>query len=306
MTKYCKLNEELEELLDKNKGKEIVILEELDNSYLQELMKNLDYYVMDIPYYIGYENLIERILDLWIFLARISELPLHKIKIYEITTSFSLQTVSQSLGLKIKSSYSGWSVFVDFINSTGYFMDTHRPGYVGFVMFNAANLITKLYVRYLQVKRGNDCCEFLQHTGDGAYLYFSNNNEFFELTEYLFYLYASNIFSSPLVRIGAAFGEGVFMEWENEKSFIAPATWEAARNCKTAPDRFYEGNPFLCAIDFKYCNDENCVDAVKLEEIIAPLEGKFKLSIQRFCIPGKDESFYKIYQLPIKITPKEP
>ena len=135
----------------------------------------------------------------------------------------------------------GYAIFVDFTRSTEYFGIEFRENYTGPIIFYSYNMVLREYLKH----SGG---EFLENTGDGAFIFTEN----LSVKDILAMLYLAEVIRSEAERarllvmdkcispihIGISHGEGHMIEWNMEKKFISPATWEAAKNCKEAPRRY--------------------------------------------------------------------
>jgi len=227
------------------------------------------------------EKLVSDALDIWIAIAKRADLKLEKVDLTKKAREeiLFLESVGKEILVslphgeraKIKKIYTGWPVFVDFTSSTAYFS---YENYTGFVMFNSFNMLMKSFLSYLNKKHkirfsyGNPCCEFLEHTGDGAFLYFDNRFKVKQIKEILVQIFALSEFLKvearnrncieiedyqSLIHIGAAYGKGIIIDWAGERKFISAATWQAAKNCKEA-GKLKEVRCFLEPVRFfKFC-----------------------------------------------------
>jgi len=135
----------------------------------------------------------------------------------------------------------GYAIFVDFTRSTEYFGIEFRENYTGPIIFYSYNMVLKDYLKY----SGG---EFLENTGDGAFIFTEN----LSVNDILTMLYLAEVIRSEAekadllvmdkcispIHIGVSYGEGHMVKWNMEKKFISSATWEAAKNCKEAPRRY--------------------------------------------------------------------
>ena len=224
-------------------------------------------------------KLTETALDFFIGFSKLHEL---KLKPVEITTEekvFEQAEVYKKMvlgsitptptigGSKIGyiGSTTGTVSFVDVSHSTDYFTDTKN--YTGFVIFNSLIVVVKTITEAF----GG---EFLEHTGDGALVFFRNRNycetnpnpeivytnnsrwiiqhpsednplgHYLSAAEYLKkFASDTNLISikiedeteiPSLIHIGACYGPVTQFKLGNVKKLVSKTVWDAANNCKEA------------------------------------------------------------------------
>ena len=213
-------------------------------------------------------------LDLFTKVAEISDLPLRQVRLeaaYESVKEFAgvLEETTISVpefgNLEISNTH-GTVVFVDITRSTSYFKNgdfsqsyIEKENYTGFVIFNSYITLVKSISRFFDG-------EFLEHTGDGAMLFFefenvtSNYDDYYNNPIGLCFLagetlkryakkkglidYASETLESnflykkirepSLIHIGASYGKVLNVSLGGMKKLISRTVWEAANNCKNA------------------------------------------------------------------------
>lgn len=224
-------------------------------------------------------RLSEIALDIFYELASFYNLSIKKVELKKtITEEFGkllleMFSIPEYGSTEIITQSKGTVIFVDITNSTKYFKDkydlTFKENYTGFVIFNSYILLIKTITRLA----GG---EFLEHTGDGALIFYRDKNiidEFYRslkdpsllnknplwlyfiVSEYLKghakqkklitfdkdTIYISTdciLYEEPaLVHMGAAYGEVVEINFGNIKKLISNVVWEAADNCKKSERR---------------------------------------------------------------------
>jgi len=215
-------------------------------------------------------------LDIFMKVAELVELPLRTVSL-ELEEAFESEKVLAFEGIleesfltphipelgKFRASYAkGTVLFVDITGSTKYFQEKSEGSiiryvnnYTGFVIFNSYILLAKSISKVF----GG---EFLEHTGDGAMLFFKedfiskykNATGFFEepiglcflageklkeyarqknLIRYGVERIGNSSYREPsLVHIGASFGEVLQVYFGNVKKLVSKTVWEAADRCK--------------------------------------------------------------------------
>ncbi|WP_029521069.1 hypothetical protein [Persephonella sp. IF05-L8] len=219
------------------------------------------------------KELARTALDIFIKIAEISNLGLKTVvleskmfkKAYEsmkvLTEASTIPSIPEYGDVKI-SNAEGTVIFLDITKSTRYFEE--KKNYTGFVIFNAYILLVKTTTRLTDG-------EFLEHTGDGAMIFYKNKNIkedyencrsfnerdpiclYFILSEHL-KNYAkekellifdreevkpSKYKEPSLIHVGADYGEILEVNLGNIKKLISKTVWNAANKCKNA-DRIVE------------------------------------------------------------------
>ncbi len=220
-------------------------------------------------------DLSEYSLHIFVNLAKISNLPLNQVelvnKYFEKKESLLiLEKISEHIKPSIPefgtvrvSNNSGTVIFVDITGSTDYFKNSKNgidfeQNYTGFVIFNAYILLLKTITEITGGK-------FMEHTGDGALIFYEGRNIIDELNNYnnfnplLLYFLSSeyikkiskekfgllsyevretnpmNEYVEPsLVHIGASYGDIYKFQLGNVEKLVSPVVWEAAEGCKIA------------------------------------------------------------------------
>lgn len=248
---------------------------------LQEYIKNLQEYIKkykelhkdSIDKFVENQYEISQVaLDIFIKIAKIANLDLQTVvlerfkKVAESTKKIFLEATTHisipEFGNVNISNTKGTVVFVDITNSTQYFKE--EKNYTSFVIFNAYILLVKTITRLT----GG---EFLEHTGDGAMIFFKDkdiiedykksfNNGiryfyksknplylYFIVSEYLknyakdknlleFHKKNVNLFKfkePALVHIGADYGDILEVNLGDMKKLISKTVWNAANRCKS-------------------------------------------------------------------------
>jgi len=136
------------------------------------------------------EKLSEIALDIFIKIAEISSLDLKQVSLIkeamahakEVLLETAMPPIPEFGDIEISNpNPKGTVIFVDITKSTEYFKE--EKNYTGFVIFNAYILLVKTITRL------NDG-EFLEHTGDGALIFYENKNH---IEEYIKNLIKENI-----------------------------------------------------------------------------------------------------------------
>ncbi len=197
--------------------------------------------------------------QIWYDIAQLSNLALDKVEIKEFNESFKEYLEIYGIGkeameefevgenvISISDKKTGYVIFVDFTRSTEYFIE-FEENYTGPIIFYSYNMVLREYLKH----SGG---EFLENTGDGAFIFTEN----LSVKDILAMLYLAEVIRSEAeragllvmeenispVHIGISYGKGYMIEWNMEKKFISPATWEAAKNCKEAPRIYSPYNLF--------------------------------------------------------------
>jgi|GEM_PF-4355712 len=125
----------------------------------KNLIVNLDIFKKNI------EKIVALNLDIWIKVANLNNLQLHRVLIKEaMETTVGLEEAKvESINIGNKK---GSIVFVDISKSTDFFIE--KENYTGFVVFNSYISLVQSYVR---LSGG----EFLEHTGDGSMIFYESN-----------------------------------------------------------------------------------------------------------------------------------
>ncbi|WP_096999621.1 hypothetical protein [Persephonella hydrogeniphila] len=141
-------------------------VENLSEEY-KNLTENIDDFIKN------QQNITKIALDIFINIAKISNLELKPVYLRKmesvleqyqglIKEATPIPSIPEFGEVKITNTY-GTVVFVDITKSTGYFEE--EKNYTGFVIFNAYILLVKTITKLT----GG---EFLEHTGDGAMIFF--------------------------------------------------------------------------------------------------------------------------------------
>lgn len=250
---------------------------------IETLSEDYKNYYRNINTLNGLKKCAELSLDIFMRVAELAKLPLQTVslklkKVFEsrevpgfkgiLEESFPTPHIPE-LG-EFRASYTkGTVLFVDITSSTRYFQEESEGNfiqyvnnYTGFVIFNSYILLVKSITKVF----GG---EFLEHTGDGAMLFFEerdfvftykNITEFFKEPIGLCFLAAEKLkryakqkglieyevnkvnekslelfYQEPsLVHIGASFGEVLQVQFGNMKKLVSKTVWEAADRCKKA------------------------------------------------------------------------
>lgn len=247
---------------------------------IEKLSKNYEACSGSINTLEGLESCAKLSLSIFMKVAELARLPLKTVSL-ELKRVFESRKVLAFGGILEESfpspyipefgrfgvSYTkGTVLFVDITSSTKYFQEEIKESviqyvnnYTGFVIFNSYILLVKSITKVF----GG---EFLEHTGDGAMLFFEekdfvttykNATEFFEEPIGLYFLAAEKlknyakrkglirfirrsikekhfILEPSLVHIGASFGDILQVQFGNMKKLISKTVWEAADRCKKA------------------------------------------------------------------------
>jgi len=238
---------------------------------IETLSEEYNRYSRNINKYLG--KCVQLSLDIFTKVAEISNLPLRQVRLeaaYESVKELAgvLEETTISVpefgNLEISNTY-GTVVFVDITRSTTYFKDRNsfesyieRENYTGFVIFNSYITLIKSITHFFNG-------EFLEHTGDGAMLFFeedvtSNYNNYYNNPIGLYFLageilkkyakekglidYASETLESnllykkirepSLIHIGVSYGKVLNVSLGGMKKLISYTVWKAANNCKKA------------------------------------------------------------------------
>jgi hypothetical protein len=120
------------------------------------------------------KTISELALDIFLDIAKISNLKIQPVYIQIQKVPERAETILKEAKHSVPEigeikffNTKGSIVFVDFTRSTSYFKE--RENYTGFVIFNAYILLVKTITRLT----GG---EFLEHTGDGAMIFYRNRN----------------------------------------------------------------------------------------------------------------------------------
>lgn len=208
----------------------------------------------------------ELALDIFIEIAKISSLDLKQVSLIkeamahakEVLLETAMPPIPEFGDIEI-SNTKGTVIFVDITKSTDYFKE--EKNYTGFVIFNAYILLVKTITRLT----GG---EFLEHTGDGALIFYRDRDRdrdftlkyliegcnkenpiclYFIVSEYIKdYAEKQKLLSfkrdkngflikePSLVHIGAAYGEVLEVDLGDMKKLISKTVWDAAKRCKEA------------------------------------------------------------------------
>ncbi len=249
---------------------------------IEELSKNYEECSESINTPDGLESCAKLSLSIFMKVAELARLPLKTVSL-ELEKVFESREVLAFEGIleesfppyipefgRFRASYAeGTVLFVDITSSTKYFQEEieknviqYVNNYTGFVIFNSYILLVKSITKVF----GG---EFLEHTGDGAMLFFEGKDfvceykkaaEFFKEPIGLCFLAAEKLkryakqkglirydkvkfngkflelfYQEPsLVHIGASFGEVLQVQFGNMKKLVSKTVWEAADRCKKA------------------------------------------------------------------------
>ena len=149
-------------------------INELSDKY-KKLSNSLDDFVENVYY------LPTIALDIFYKLTQLYELPVEPVELHGVFEKSAQELLLESYSGVIVPEYGnievvtseGTVIFVDITKSTEYFMDKNRlefkENYTGFVIFNSYILLVKTITRLT----GG---EFLEHTGDGALIFYKDRN----------------------------------------------------------------------------------------------------------------------------------
>jgi len=238
---------------------------------IENLSEEYNQYSRNIDKYL--EKCVHLSLEIFTKVAKISNLPIQQVRleaVYESVKEFAgvLEKTPISVpefgNLEISNTF-GTVVFVDITRSTTYFKDktlyesySEKENYTGFVIFNSYITLTKSITHFFNG-------EFLEHTGDGAMLFFkedvtSNYDDYYNNPIGLSFLagevlkkyakekglidYASETLENrslyekirepSLIHIGASYGKVLNVSLGGMKKLISYTVWKAANNCKEA------------------------------------------------------------------------
>ncbi len=207
------------------------------------------------------DEAIEESLNYWKEIADLSKMNYSEVEIGDLQKKTMIyedsvqRPVYQDVNIEIIAK-EGYAIFIDFTSSTNYF--TNNSNYTLFILVNAFNMIIKEYI-----KTHFHNAYFLEHTGDGAFLFIED--DIFD-ADYLSFLYMAeklkqfaehksllkiNKNNFSLIHIGSSLGKGYLVAFGYEKRFVSSATWQAASNCKNASRIFNPSNPFK---DYNFYN----------------------------------------------------
>ena len=261
--KIKKLLQKLQKIMDIEIETKLKHLEnEINNYTIATQRPKLDSYDTRTLYHAA-----KHALAIFIDLAELNNLNLKPVLIESLKTkSEKLKSVYESLLPKpvipefgefgITNSR-GTVVFIDITKSSDYFKEAKN--YTGFVIFNSFIMLVNTITRL----NGG---EFIEHTGDGAMLFFKEKDFIreFDLCRkqkcnladlsckhiLCLYLYIGESIKRhainhglievknenySLAHIGAAYGEVLIVHLDNFEKLISKAVWDAANNCKKAP-----------------------------------------------------------------------
>jgi len=232
---------------------------------IEDIMKNQKQF-----FNIFMELLSRKALDIFIEIAKISDLDLKPVSLIkeamesakEVLLETTIPRIPEYGDIKILDTQTqGTVIFVDITKSTDYFKE--EKNYTGFVIFNAYILLVKTITRLT----GG---EFLEHTGDGALIFYEDKNLIEEYKNYkrfnqknpiwLYFIvseyikdyakekgllnFKSNVLKiengvilktePALVHIGADYGEVLGVKLGNIKKLFSKTVWNAAKRCKEA------------------------------------------------------------------------
>ena len=255
-------------------------------SALERDIKAYNYYTSDSDHFFeNLGNVASLSFRIWYNIARLSNWKLEKVYIRRfnesIGKSIKIPEALEEIGAEYEVGedsisisediISGYVIFTDFTRSTQYFLEkgVFIENYTGPILFYSYNMILKDYFR-LEYNG-----EFLEHTGDGSFIFSPD----FSIDDIIALLYIAEIIrknseekgllnmedSLSLVHIGVSFGNGYMIKWGNEKKFISPAAWEAARYCKEARRTFDPYNFLKYLID-EGLSFESIIDLLDLNE----------------------------------------
>ena len=243
-------------------------------SKIKDLSQEYKNLAKDIETFIkNQEKLSEIALDIFIEIAKISDLDLKPVYIAEkamlkeamesakevllkeVLLETTIPRIPELGGIEILDTpKQGTVIFVDITKSTDYFKE--EENYTGFVIFNAYILLVKTITRLTDG-------EFLEHTGDGAMIFYEDENLikrfnqenpiwlYFIVSEYIKdYAEEQKLLSfkrdfkrdkngflikePSLVHIGADYGEVLEVKLGNIKKLFSKTVWNAAKRCKEA------------------------------------------------------------------------
>jgi len=149
-------------------------INELSDEY-KKLSNSLDDFVKNVYY------LPAIALDIFYKLTQLYELPVEPVELHGVFEKSAQELLLESYSGVIVPEYGnievitseGTVIFVDITKSTEYFMDKNglefKENYTGFVIFNSYILLVKTITRLT----GG---EFLEHTGDGALIFYKDRN----------------------------------------------------------------------------------------------------------------------------------